>query len=168
MQNFVSFDLDEEELDAGHFTLFWTGNGWIATFDFRAGRAKSAAMLKAAGEFLEVARLASTHSHTRPSVDNLFSACELVSKAHLILHRNSASQAKSHGPVQSAINAWRRLGNVNDAFVNLFNRVSNTRSPARYDAKAEVSMPGPSDFQVVEDEIQQLMKFVSPRPGTEL
>ena len=168
MQNFVSFDLDEEDLDAGHFTLFWTGNGWIATFDFRAGRAKSVAMLKAAGEFLEVARLASTHGHTRPSVDNLFSACELVSKAHLVLHRNSASRAKSHGPVQSAINEWRRLGNVNDAFVHLFNRVSNTRSPARYDAKAEVSMPSQSDLQVVESEIQQLMKFVSPRTGTEL
>ena len=51
MQNFVSFDLDEEELDAGHFTLFWTGSGWIATFDFRAGRAKSAAMLKALESF---------------------------------------------------------------------------------------------------------------------
>ena len=103
MQNFVSFDLDEEELDAGHFTLFWTGNGWIASFDFRAGRAKSAAMLKAAGEFLQVAILASTHGHTRPCVDNLFSACELVSKAHLVLHRSSASAAKSHGSVQSAI-----------------------------------------------------------------
>ena len=166
MQNFVSFDLDEEELDAGHFTLFWTGNGWVATFDFRVGRAKSAAMLKAAGEFLEVARLASNHGHTRPSVDNLFSACELVSKAHLILHRNSASTAKSHGPVQSAINAWRRLGNINEEFVHLFNRVSNTRSPARYDAKAEVSMPSQSDFQLVKDEIQQLMYFVSPRTGT--
>ena len=168
MRNFVGFDLVEEELDAGHFTLFWTGNGWIATFDLRAGRAKSAAMLKAAGEFLEVARLASTYGHTRPSVDNLFSACELVSKAHLILHHNSASRAKSHGPVQSAINAWRRLGNVNDAFVHLFNCVSNTRSPARYDAKAEVSMPAQSDFKVVEDEIQQLMKLVSPRTRTEL
>ena len=167
MENFVSFDLDEEELDAGHFTLFWTGSGWIATFDFRAGRAKSAAMLKAAGEFLEVARLASNHGHTRPSVDNLFSACELVSKAHLILHRSSASKAKSHGPVQSAINAWRRLGNINDEFVHLFNRVSNTRSPARYDANADVSMPSPSDFRVIEDEIQQLMNFVTPRTNTE-
>ena len=168
MQNFVSFDLDEEELDAGHFTLFWTGNGWIATFDFRAGRAKSAAMLIAAGEFLKVARFASTCGLTRPSVDNLFSACELVSKAHLILHRNTASRAKTHGPVRTAINAWRRYGNVNDAFVNLFNRVSNTRSPARYDTQAEVSMPSQSDFKVVEDEIHQLMKLVSPRAGPEL
>ena len=117
MQDLVSFELEEEELDAAHFTLFWTGNGWIATFDFRAGRAKSAAMLRAAGEFLEVARLASTHGYRRPSLDTLFSACELVSKAHLILHRNAASRAKSHGPVQSAINRWRCLGNINDEFV---------------------------------------------------
>lgn len=167
MQNFVSFELDEEELDAAHFTLFWTGIGWIATFDFRAGRAKSVAMLKAAAEFLEVARLASTHGYTRPSVDNLFSACELVSKAHLILHRNAASRAKSHGPVQSAINAWRRLGNINDEFVQLFNRVSNTRSPARYDTNAEISMPTQSNFQVVEDEIQQLTNFVTPPAPTQ-
>ena len=167
MQNFVSFDLDEEELDAGHFTLFWTGNGWIASFDFRAGRAKSAAMLKAAGEFLQVAILASTHGHTRPCVDNLFSACELVSKAHLVLHRSSASAAKSHGSVQSAINTWRRLGNINDEFVGLFNRVSNTRSPARYDVKAEIEMPSPSDFGIVEGEIQQLMNFVTQRTDTE-
>ena len=115
MRNFVSFDLDEEELDAGHFTLFWTGQGWIATFDFRIGRAKSAAMLKAASEFLEVARLASTNGYTRPSVDNLF------------------------------------------------NCVSNTRSPARYDEKAEVEMPSPSDFQVVQSEIGQLMNLVKLR-----
>ena len=167
MQNFVSFDLDEKELDAGHFTLFWAENGWVTTFDFRAGRAKSVAMFKAAREFLEVAKLAATHGHTRPSVDNLFSACELVSKAHLILHRSSASRAKSHGRVQSAINAWRRLGNINNEFVHLFNRVSNTRSPARYDANAEVEMPSLSDFEVVEGEIQQMMNFVTQRTDTD-
>ncbi len=163
MQNFVSFDLDEEELDSGHFTLFWTGKGWFATFDFRAGRAKVSAMLDQAKEFLETSKLASTHGHTRPSVDNLFSACELVSKAHLILHRNPASRAKSHGPVKTAINAWGRWGNISEEFVHLFNLVSKTRSPARYDARAEVAMPTSSDFKLVEDEIESLTKYVSHR-----
>lgn len=162
MQNFVNFDLEEEELDAGHFTLFWTGNGWIVTFDFRTGRAKSAAILKAAEEFLKVAKLASTNGLRRPTIDNLFSACELASKAHLVLHRSAASRAKSHGTVQRAINLWGHLGNINEEFVQLFNRVSNTRSPARYDAKAEIQMPSQSDFQLVEDEIQQMMRFVTP------
>ncbi|MCY4004138.1 MAG: HEPN domain-containing protein [Rhodospirillales bacterium] len=167
MQNFVGFDLDEEELDAGHFTLFWTGNGWAFTFDFRRGRAKVSAMLVAAKQFLEVSKLALSHGYTRPSVDTLFSACELLSKAHLILRHNSASRAKSHGPIQSAINAWGRLGNINGEFVHLFNRVSNTRYPARYEVKAEIAMPTSSDLKLVEDEIEQLTQFVTHRVGTD-
>ena len=103
------------------------------------------------------------NGYTRPSVDNLFSACELVSKAHLILHHSTASKAKSHGSIKSAINARRNIGNINDDFVRLFNCVSNTRSPARYDEKAEVEMPSPSDFQVVQSEIGQLMNLVKLR-----
>ena len=163
MKNFVSFDLLEDELDAGHFTLFWTGQSWVATFDFRMGRSKSTAMLEAANEFIEVARLASTNGYPRPSVDNLFSACELVSKVHLILQHSIAGKAKTHGRIKSAINERRNLGNVNDDFVDLFNRVSNTRSPARYDARAEVEMPTSFDLQIVHDEIEKLMGLVALR-----
>ena len=163
MKNFVAFDLEDDELDAGHFTLLWTGNGWIATFDFRTGRAKSTSMLIAATQFLDVAKFSAESGHERPSIDNLFSACELVSKAHLILHHNSASKAKSHRHVKSAINAWRRLGNINDAFVHLFNRMSQARSPARYDPSARVEMPSPTDFQIVQGEIEHLAKLVSRR-----
>lgn len=163
IQRFEGFELEEADLDAGHFTLFWIGNHWNCMFDFRAGRAKSAAMLKAATEFLEAARIASAHGYTRPSVDNLFSACELVSNAHLILIRNPASRAKTHGSVHSAINSWRSLGNINDKFVRVFNHAANIRSPARYDAGAEVEMPSLSDFEIVGREIEQMTEFVSQR-----
>lgn len=163
LQNFVAFDLEEEELNAGHCTMLWTGETWILTFDFRAGRAKCADMLAAARQFLEVAQFSAESGHARPSIDNLFSACELVSKAHLILHHNSASKAKTHGPVHTAINAWGRLGNVNDDFVRLFNQISNFRNPARYDAGAKVEIPSSSDFQLVEREIEFLSEHVARR-----
>ena len=163
IRNFVSFDLEDDELDAAHFTLLWDGEGWIASFDFRAGRAKSAGMLKVASQFLDAAKFSATRRHARPSVDNLFSACELVSKAHLILHRSPAIRAKSHGPVHSAINAWGHLGNVNEEFVKLYNQMSNARSPARYDASAQVELPSQSNFYIVEREIEHLTKQVSQR-----
>jgi len=111
-------------------------------------------------------KVSAARGHTAPSVDNLFSACELVSKAHLILHRSPAGRAKSHGPVHSAINARRRLGNVNEEFVKLFNQMSNARSSARYDVGGQVEAPSQSDFQIVEREITDLTKHVAPRVST--
>lgn len=163
LRNFISFDLEEDDLNAGHFTMLWTGEEWIVTFDFRAGRAKCSDMLKMATQFLEAAKFSVEKGHARPSVDNLFSACELVSKAHLILYHRPGSKAKTHAPVKSAINDWGRIGNVNTEFVRLFNEVSNTRYPARYDASAQVELPSRSDFQIVEREIETLAKHVARR-----
>ena len=75
IREFVGFDLEENELDAGHFTILWRKGGWFISFDFRVGRAKSDGMLAAASEFLEASRLSADSGLARPSVDNLFSAC---------------------------------------------------------------------------------------------
>ena len=96
-------------------------------------------------------------------MDNLFDACELVSKAHLILHRNPATSLKKHRAVKNEINRWRRYGNINEQFVRLFNRISEERSPAQYDRAARVQLPSQSDFQVVEREIDELMESVASR-----
>ena len=138
------------------------------TFDFRAGRVKCSEMLKAASQFLDVARYSAAKRHERPSVDNLFSACELVSKAHLILHRNPATRSTKHASVKSAINRWRKYGNVNDEFVRLFNRMSSERSPARYKVNALVQLPSHSDFEIVDREIGNLRKSVARRVDAEL
>ena len=163
LTGFVSFDLPDDELDAGHFTMLWNGSGWILSFDFRAGRAKCSDMLVAARQFLEISKLAASKEYERPSVDNLFSACELVSKAHLILHRNPVTSSKKHRAVKNEINRWRRYGNVNEQFVRLFNRISEERSPARYDPTARVQLSSQSDFCVVEREIDKLMESVASR-----
>lgn len=156
----VSIDLEEDELDAGHLTLSWTGDGWIAGFDFRAGRANCLRMLGNAAEFLELARFAIDQGYARACVDSLFSACEIVSKARLSLHRSPAAKAKKHGFVSSAINDWGRLGNVSREFVKLFNRTSSARPAARYVAASHVEMPSQSDLQIVRSEIEDLMKQV--------
>ena len=166
LRGLVSFDLEDDELDAAHFTIFWHGEGWVASFDFRAGRSKSADILAAAAEFLEAARVSAEKENARPSVDNLFSACELVSKAHLILFRNPATRSKKHRAVKSAINQWGRYGNVDQDFVQLFNQMSDARFPARYDVNAHVQMPSKSDFDIVEREIEQLSKSVAHRIET--
>lgn len=163
MRDLVSFDVEEDELDSGHFTMFWHGSGWSISFDFRSGRAKSAQMIESSRQFLAAAQFSAGSGHAGPCVDNLFSACELLSKAHLILHQSRASQAKSHKAVSTALNLWGRLGNVDGEFLNLFNRMSNSRSVARYDAASEVALPSAEDFAVIERELQQLEAAVAHR-----
>src|ERR1043165_4187837 len=121
MKDLVSFDVDESELDCGHFTMFWHGSGWTINFDLRSGRAKSAQMIESAKQFFAAARYSFEKGHAGPCIDNLFSACELLSKAHLILHRSQAAKAKTHRTVSSAVNAWGRLGNIDNQFLKLFN-----------------------------------------------
>lgn len=163
LEQFLGFDLEVDELDSGHFTMFWNGNGWVASFDFRAGRAKAASMLDDAVEFLETARFATENGLVGPSVDNLFNACEKVAKVQLMLHHNRAGKAKRHGTVHSAFNWWGRLGNVNEDFLGLFNRTSKVRPAARYKTGAQVELPSDADLQLVKREIDQLQNAVAQR-----
>ena len=163
MRQLEGFDLEEDELDAGHFTLFWNGEGWFASFDFRAGRAKSTEILRLSSEFLETAQSAADKGHVGACVDNLFSACELASKARLILHRNPAAKTKKHGHIHSAINKWGHLGNVDAGFLQLFNRMGKARPAARYDGEAQVEMPSGSDLRIVRREIEHLKEAVAQR-----
>lgn len=160
LKGLVSFDVEEDELDCGHFTMLWHGSGWIASFDFRAGRAKSSQMIESAKQFLASAQFSASRSHAGPSVDNLFSACELLSKAHLTLHHSRAAKSKTHAAVGSALNAWGKMGNINADFVTIFNRMSNLRSEARYGA-AQVEVPSSTDFEIVERELSLLEKAIA-------
>ena len=163
MRDLVSFDVEEDELDSGHFTMFWNGSGWSITFDFRSGRAKSAQMIESARQFVAAAQYCAEQRFYGPSVDNLFSACELLSKAHLILHRSQAVKAKSHGAVSSALNNWGRLGNIDGDFLKLFNRMSNARSTARYNPAAQISPPVDTEFSIIQGELDRLDRAVVHR-----
>lgn len=155
------FDLPDELLDNGHFTIVRAGDGWLVFFNFLSGRAKARDMLERARQFLEAALSAKERGHAGPAIDNLFSACELTSKAELILHRNPAATSKSHGPVASEINRWARLGNIDSAFVNLFNSLGQQRPNARYgDREHSPPIPEQDSFDVVRTIIERGLRRV--------
>ncbi|MBI1238835.1 MAG: HEPN domain-containing protein [Alphaproteobacteria bacterium] len=127
------FDLIPSELDYGHFTAFrQSGDTWFLVFNFLRGRALASAHIDRAEEFLKTGQLAFRAGMLGPAADNLFSAAELVAKAILIVHLNHAGRGKSHDGIKSAINNWRRLGNIASDFVDTYNRLANARAAARY------------------------------------
>lgn len=151
----LDFDLVEEDLDFGHFTVLHTGSSWATLFDFRSGRVKASMYLDGAEQFLEAARLAAAEKLTRPANDSLFSACELIAKAHLLVVSHRAALAKSHGPVGSAINQQARLGNIDNTFVAIYNAQSNVRPSARY-IEGDVSLPEIGVFEAVQEQLMDL------------
>jgi len=156
LRNLVDFDVADDELDYGHCTVIFDGVGWRMFFNFQAGRGRSLSTMAKAEQFLEAARYSREQGHIGPTVDNLFSACELLSKARLTLNHSKA--ADNHRAISSAINAERRLGNVDSAFVELFNRMSRERYPARYGAYDEGTMPTSEELDLVQEEIALLRK----------
>ena len=160
LRKLESFDLEVDELNAGHFTLLWNDNGWFCSFDFRSGRAMSANLLDSAREFLETAQYARDQGNARACVDNLFSACELACKARLILQDGPIANVKSHQPIHSKINLWGHLGNVDELFLKLFNLLSNRRSTARYNVGNQIALPSKSDLEIAKYEIEQLRQAV--------
>ena len=155
------FELDPSELDAGHFTLFGLDGDWRAVFDFRSGRAKAGDLLGVAAEFLAAARYSVEQGNGNAGVDNLFSACELVAKSHLIL-QPGRGRLRGHGTIKSALNLWSRYGNVDGQFTKLFNRLFDSRAAARYEA-ADVASPSLDDIGLVEAEIRSLRRGVGHR-----
>jgi len=150
LQDFHAFELSDDEVDCGHITVFQRGTGWMLTFNALAGRKKAANAVRLANEFYDAANFCFQKHTAGPCIDNLFSCCELLAKAELIMHRSEAARGKSHKPVSSAINLWGKLGNVSPDFVKLMNRLSSQRGAARYQgAISPDDMPSQADFDVV-------------------
>lgn len=150
LENFEYFDLLDEELDSGHFTIFWNGSGWVGSFDFRAARAKCLALVEKALTFVTAARLSAAENLAEPAVDNLHTASENLAKVRLILTHRDAHKWKSHGAVSSAINQEGKLGNVDPAFLDLFNRLANIRSHAKYATGWDGAPPTRDELDLVE------------------
>lgn len=155
------YDLPEDLLDCGHFTMFRSAEGWLMCFNFLSGRAKARDMLKLASQFLDAAKESGRRDHAGPAVDNLFSASELIAKAELILHRSRAAEAKSHGIIASEINQWAQLGNIDAAFVALFNKLRRQRPNARYsDRQHRPPVPDSDSFDLVTAMIERGLERV--------
>ncbi|TIP49787.1 MAG: hypothetical protein E5X77_09440 [Mesorhizobium sp.] len=156
------FELPDDLLDCGHFTILRAGQGWRMFFNFLSGRAKARDMLELAGQFLEAAAASGEKGHAGPAIDNLFSASELVSKAELILHQSKAARSKTHGAIASEINAWARLGNIDAAFVALFNKLGQLRPNARYsDRDHRPTVPESDSFGLVRAMIDRGLQRVA-------
>ena len=152
-----SFDLLEDDLDSGHFTMIKVTSGWFVTFNFLRSRSLCASLLDSAKEFLDVVRFSMEKGKSRPGVDNLYSACELVSKAQLIMSSMLDRNSRSHRAIRGKINQWRKLGNINDSFVTLFNELGNLRPSYRYEgASTNPAVLSQEQISLVEDEIARL------------
>ena len=153
----LRYELDDADMDCGHLTVIRRGESWMIDFNFQSGRAKAADMLKLADQYHAAAAACVEQGLEGPAVDNLFSACELSAKAELILHRSAAVKAKSHDPLKSAINAWGRLGNIDPAFVRIFNLMGQQRADARYKGAeaAKGLMPTADQLEIVKAVIER-------------
>jgi HEPN domain-containing protein len=136
------FELDAGELDCGHATAFQIEPGqWFISFNFLYGRAKARDFAERAEQFLEAAEFSIGKGHVSPAADNLFSACELIAKAYLLMHLSPAAKQHTHGSIHTAINNARRLGNVPDLFMDMFNELATLREAARYRIDKPVDFP---------------------------
>jgi hypothetical protein len=163
LENLEVFDLEDDELDCGHFTIFWTGSNWVGSFDFRSGRAKCKDLLEKAQRFVLASRLAANEGLAEPTVDALHTASELAAKASLILSHYPADKWKSHGAVSSAINKMGQLGNIEPSFLSIFNELAQTRGQAKYATGFELKCPSDDDIGIVEVMIATLLESVEQK-----
>ena len=155
LTGFQGFELEDDELDYGHMTLIQNGKGWSVSFNFLRKRARGLALIAKSVEFFEAARLALARGHHAVVIDNLFSACELVSKADLISH-HIIDEKSNHKAIHSTLNQQRRLGNVDASFVDLFNSLSRLRPFYRYSSvTSDVSPVSEDDMSLVEAMIER-------------
>jgi hypothetical protein len=127
----VKFELELADADCGHFTLIEYGQNWAVFFDFRRNKIKAGDIIGLAEQFAEIAELSFNRGHAAPSVACLFNAAELLAKARLMMILVE-KKLESHGSIHSNINYWRKLGNVDFRFVELFNELFQLRNAALY------------------------------------
>lgn len=126
----VSFELELTDADCGHFTLIEYGQNWAVFFDFRRNKIKAGDIISRAEQFAAVAELSLRSGHTAPFVACLSNAAELLAKARLMMLPEK--KLETHGSIHRNINHWRKLGNVDSRFVELFNELSHSRNAALY------------------------------------
>lgn len=129
----VDIELTDRDPDAGHLTMVFDGARWVVRFDFRRNATLAAQTLAAAQEFFDCAAYSLRKHHLRSFADTLFSAMELLAKAHLLpLADKPFTEAKKHTAVATRYNLWGKLGNADPRGVALLNRLAQLRGPARY------------------------------------
>src|ERR1700722_9687640 len=89
-----------DEADAAHITLLRRKESWCFTFDFTYNNARIASIYTAAQQFLATAFEAMEAGRYRPSVDNLFSAVELMSTSLLLSQPGRENVKLNHNRIR--------------------------------------------------------------------
>ena len=157
VEDYEGFDLLSEEADFGHMTLIRHRQHWVMMFDFSVYKGHASALVARAEEFFSAAQSSLERGHVGAYVDNLFSCSELLARARLLNAHMLEKDWKTHDPIHSRINDWRRLGNVDGEFVDLLNDLRNARPTARYSPDTpKARRAGDRAIQIVAEQIDQL------------
>ena len=158
-------ELPRDELDCGHATVLFSPLGVQLFFNFRYGRERAASFIDEAEQFLETAADALARGRAKVALENLHTAYEKVSIAHLIVNTRPEARGKTHGNIRSGINIWGRTGNISPEFVKLFNWITDRREKVRYNPAAEIPVIPPNAFDLARAEIFYLRQFWRWRDG---
>ena len=129
-------ELTKSELDCGHATIIQSLAGTKLFFNFRRGRDRAAAFTDQAEQFLETAVAEIARDRPRVALENLHTAAEMVSLSHLIINMRKEAHGGTHSTIRSGINLWSKTGNIDTAFVKMFNTVTKLRDKIRYNPRA--------------------------------
>lgn len=124
---------DEDDPDCGHITIVYFNDQWILYFDLRYNKAFSLKHVESAEQFYKAAEFSFNQKYWNPFGDNLFSAAELAVKSLLLSTPDADFKKKtSHASIQTKFNKFARLGNFKPEYRDTFNKLSGSRTHARY------------------------------------
>lgn len=136
-----SIELTEQDPNAAHITIVLLDTDWYISFDFRYNATRILEAINAAEEFLSCAVFALKKGYLRAFVENLYGATELMAKGILIrLPEKKFLTSEQHKFIASSFNLLRSNMSIDGKYVNLLNRLSRLRSPARYGVESTFNL----------------------------
>jgi uncharacterized protein (UPF0332 family) len=157
-------ELTDADPNAGHVTLFSNGGYWHIRFDFRYNAERCLEALAIGREFLDAAASSLKKKNLSAFVDNLFSATELMAKAELLLIPDKKIlDGKSHRVVSPKYNWWGKLGNTDEQYVKLLNRLASLRKPARYGPRNRLNLKPDEPTTMLKKEMMKRVSSYVPR-----
>ena len=134
IEGLTGIELSEEsESDYGHATLVRLHNHWTIAFDFRYNKGFAKKHLATAQQFMDAATYSFNQKHWAAFADNLFSTCELLAKATLLVFPDPQLAKKAtHRSIQMKYNRFADFGNVKVEYKKTLNKLSGLRDKARY------------------------------------
>lgn len=136
IESFHDFHLTKDDENAGHITGILIDGTCILSFNCQYNTQKRQEILNNAEEFLQAAESSLGNGNYRAFHENLFTAVEAAVIATLtFMPDENLFSITKHGTWKSKINLWRKRGNINADYVDLYNSLFDNRNKARYTNK---------------------------------